>query len=149
MPYWKKILDKHVKTSYIHRMENTTGNVGGKKKILVVEDDFYIREIYQMEAEYEGYIVIAAADGQEAIEKVKLERPDLVLLDLMLPKVDGITVLKTIKSDPQLQHIPCVILTNLEDEAKKQEAKDAGAANYILKVQGTPQSVIRSLSKYF
>ena len=130
-------------------MDNTKGDVGGKKKILIVEDDFYIREIYQMEAKLQGYNVVTAADGREAIEKVRTERPDLVLLDLMLPEVDGITVLKTIKSDSQLKHIPCVILTNLEDETKKQEAKDAGASDYILKVQGTPQSVIGSLNKYF
>ena len=130
-------------------MDNTSNNIPFKKKILIVEDDFYIRDIYELQAKHEGYDVMTAADGEEALKKVRSELPDLVLLDLMLPKVDGMTVLKTIKQDPQLQKIPCVVLTNLEDSTKEQEALSLGAAAYLLKIKYTPGSAIETLKKYF
>lgn len=119
-----------------------------KKKVLVVEDDFFIRDLYETEAKARGYDVISAADGEEAIVKVKSLNPDFILLDLMLPKVDGLSVLKTVKSDPKTANVPVVIITNLEDPAKEKEAMAAGASEYLLKIKNTPSQVIDEIKKY-
>lgn len=119
-----------------------------KKKILIVEDDFFIRDLYEIQARKSGYEVITATDGQEALTKVKDETPDLVILDIMLPKMDGISVLKAIKMDGHLSKIPCILVTNLEDSLKEREAKQEGAAAYFLKIKTTPQQLIDSLAQY-
>lgn len=119
-----------------------------RKKILIVEDDFFIRDLYELQARKAGYDVVVAADGAEAVEKAKTEIPNLLLIDLMLPKMDGLTVMRTIKSDPRFSNTPCVIVTNLEDSSKEQEAKDAGAVDYLLKIKNTPEMVIKSLEGY-
>ncbi|MBI2596140.1 response regulator [Candidatus Daviesbacteria bacterium] len=119
-----------------------------KKKILIVEDDFFIRDLYELQARKAGYDVVIAADGAEAIEKARKEIPDILLIDLMLPKMDGLTVMKTVKADSRFSNTPCVIVTNLEDATKEQEAKSAGAAGYLLKIQNTPEMVIQSLATY-
>lgn len=119
-----------------------------KKKILIVEDDFFIRDLYELQARKAGYDVVIAADGAEAIEKTRKEAPDILLIDLMLPKMDGLTVMKTVKADSRFSNTPCVIVTNLEDATKEQEAKSAGAAGYLLKIQNTPEMVIQSLATY-
>lgn len=119
-----------------------------KKKILVVEDDFYMRDLYITQVKYEGYLAEGAADGAEALVKVKSELPDMVLLDLMLPKVDGLTVLKTIKSDPATSNIPVVIMTNMESSEIEQQAKAAGATDYFLKIKVTPSEFIDKIKGY-
>lgn len=129
-------------------MDPIQNPVINQNKILIVEDDFFIRDLYEMQAKKEGYIVVTAADGEEAVAKAISELPNLVLIDLMLPKIDGLSVIKTLKADPNLSKIPCVIITNLEDFAKEQEARQAGAVGYLLKIKNTPQQVIESLKKY-
>lgn len=118
------------------------------KKVLIVEDDFFIRDLYQIEAQKFGYLVSYAADGEEALNKIKTEHPDIILLDLMLPKIDGIEVLKTLKSDPTLSKIPVIIATNVEDPEKEKEALSLGALDYMLKVRFTPDKIIENLKKY-
>lgn len=119
-----------------------------RKKILIVEDDFFIRDLYELQARKAGYDVIIAADGAEAIEKARKDVPDILLIDLMLPKMDGLTVMKSIKADPRFTNTPCVIVTNLEDSTKEQEARSAGAAGYLLKIKNTPEMVIKDTLNY-
>lgn len=120
-----------------------------KKKILIVEDDFYIKDLYEIQARKVGYDVITASDGEEAISKALSELPDLILIDLMIPKVDGISVIKNLKSNPKFRNIPIIIITNLEDFAKEKEAREAGASGYMLKIKYTPEMVIDNLKDYF
>ena len=113
-----------------------------------MEDDFFIRDIYEIAARSAGYDVTSAVDGEEAISKIKSLSPDLVLLDLMLPKVDGISVIKATRADPKTKDIPIVVITNLEDSTKEQEARNAGANDYLLKIKNTPNQVLEKIKQY-
>lgn len=118
-----------------------------KKKLLIVEDDFFIRDLYEMQAKKVGLEVSTASDGEEAIEKAKDISPDGLLIDLMIPKIDGINLIRKLKEDPRMVNIPCLIITNLEDVSKEKEAKEAGAAGYLLKIRNTPEVVIENIKK--
>lgn len=128
--------------------QNTASQNPNKKKILIVEDDFFIRDLYEIEARRAGYDVITAADGQEGVDTAKKVMPDLLLIDLMLPKMDGISIIKTLKALPEFANIPCLIITNLEDSTKEEEAKAAGAAAYMLKIRFTPEAVIQAIQTH-
>ncbi|MFH0937392.1 MAG: response regulator [Candidatus Daviesbacteria bacterium] len=119
-----------------------------KKRLLIVEDDFFIRDLYELQARKSGFEVVTASDGEEAYLKAKSQPFDILLIDLMLPKIDGITLTRTLKADPKMVGIPFVIVTNLEDPSKEQEARNAGAVEYLLKIKNTPQTIIDSLTTY-
>ena len=119
-----------------------------KKKILIIEDDFFIRDLFVSQAQLEGYEVITAVDGEEALVKAHAVVPDFVLLDIMIPKVDGITVLKSLKADQQLAKVPVIVVTNLEDKTKEYEARKEGALDYILKVHSSPAAIISQVKEY-
>jgi len=119
------------------------------KKLLIVEDDFYIRDVYKLAAKNKGYVVYTAADGEEALSLCKVAHPDIILLDIMLPKISGIDVLKTLKSWPEFAHIPIVVVTNVGENETYQQAIQAGAADYILKVQQTPVQIVDGLTRFF
>lgn len=122
--------------------------VVNKKRLLIVEDDFYIRDLYSLQATREGFEVVEAGDGEEAIQKSKSENFNIILVDLMIPKIDGITLIKTLKEDPKFASVPCIVITNLEDATKEQEAKAAGASAYLLKIKNTPETVINAVKTY-
>ncbi|MBI2021260.1 response regulator [Candidatus Daviesbacteria bacterium] len=119
-----------------------------KKKILIVEDDFFIRDLYEIQARKAGYLVVSAADGEEAVLRARSESPHLILIDLMIPKMDGISLIRNLKSEPRFKDTPCVIITNLEDSSKEQEARAAGAVGYLLKIKNTPEMVVDSLKNF-
>lgn len=119
-----------------------------KKKLLVVEDDFYIRDIYTIQGKLMDFDVLTAIDGEEALGKIKSQGLDIVLLDLMLPKVDGITVLKTVKSDPSYANLKFIITTNLDDNTMREEVKKLGAVEYLLKMNYTPRKVLEITKQY-
>lgn len=119
-----------------------------KKIILIAEDDFYIRDLYVIQARKAGYFVIEAIDGQELLDKVK-EHPDLILLDIMLPKINGLTALRRIKENPQTSNIPVIVVTNSEDLRTEQEAKSLGVYTYLLKIKNSPDQVISAIKTYF
>lgn len=119
-----------------------------KKKILIIEDDFYIKDLYAIESRAAGFEVETASDGEEALVKIKSVNPDLLILDIMLPKMDGISVLKQVKQDPVHSKIPVIIITNLEDPAKEQEAKSLGAKEYLLKIRTNPTELIEKVKGY-
>lgn len=119
-----------------------------KKKLLVVEDDFYIRDIYTIQGKLMDFDVLTAIDGEEALDKIKSQGLDIVLLDLMLPKVDGITVLKTVKSDPFYANLKFIITTNLDDNTMREEVKKLGAVEYLLKMNYTPRKVLEITKQY-
>ncbi len=105
----------------------------GEKRILLVEDDRFLRRACEKHLRQLGYTVLTAVDGEEAIQKVRAERPDLVLLDLLMPKMNGIEVLQTIKSDESSRAIPVFILTNSSKETDIREITNLGAAGYHVK----------------
>lgn len=120
----------------------------GKRKILIVEDDFFIRDLYVLQAEKDGFEVVEAVDGQEGLQKAQADNFNAILVDLMIPKLDGISLIKTLKADPKFTNTPIIVITNLEDSTKEQEAKNAGAIAYILKIKNTPETVINTVKTF-
>jgi DNA-binding response OmpR family regulator len=103
-----------------------------KKKILVVEDDRSLQNAIVEMLTNENYQAISALDGEEGLEKLKTEKPDLILLDIILPKKDGYEVLEEIKKGEQ-KNVPVLILTNLEEVENVQKALDLGATTFMVK----------------
>jgi DNA-binding response OmpR family regulator len=104
-----------------------------KGKILVVDDEIYIVHILDFSLGMEGYEVITALDGEQALEKVKTEKPDLIVLDIMMPKLDGYEVCKNIKSSADTQHIPVILLSAKGRNVDQKLGFDVGADDYITK----------------
>lgn len=104
-----------------------------KAKVLVVEDEEILLTGLKEELESGGYEVEGAGDGVEGLEKVKSFKPDLILLDLLMPKMDGMEMLQKLKADSETRDVPVVILTNLSDYEKISEALSLGAMDYLVK----------------
>lgn len=111
-------------------------------KILIVEDDKFLRELIVAKLSKENYDVVAAVDGEEGIKKVKEEKPDLILLDLILPGIDGFEVLSQIKNDPSVAHIPVIIVSNLGQREDIERGISLGANDYLIKAHFTPGEII-------
>ena len=106
------------------------------KKILIVEDDPLIARMYQKKLSQEGYEVKTVDNGESALANIVKDQPDLVLLDLMMPEMNGVETLKAIKSDDRIKDTKVVILTNLGDRPEDMtKAKDIGALEYLVKSQ--------------
>ncbi len=118
-------------------------------KILIVEDEQDIRELYSEILREEGYEVTEAWDGQVGLKEALSGKFDLILLDIMLPKVDGLHILKEIKKKPELSKTPVILLTNLGADAVIKEAFTLGAEAYIIKSEYTPDQVINEVNKVF
>jgi len=103
------------------------------KTILIVDDLFTVRQPVRILLERQGYVVKEAGDGHEALQKIAESRPDLVLLDLMMPVMSGIEVLEHIKTDVTLQDIPIVLLTAVAAEWQMSKYIEMGATDYVLK----------------
>lgn len=104
-----------------------------KTKILVVEDEEILLAGLKEELSSGGYEVEGALDGVEGLEKTKTFRPNLILLDLLMPKMDGMEMLQKLKADSETRDVPVVILTNLSDYEKISEALSLGAMDYLVK----------------
>ena len=103
------------------------------KRILVVDDEFQLVEMVKMRLEANGYDVITASDGLEGLEKARKEKPNLILLDLMLPKMDGYKVCRTLKFDERYKHIPIIMFTARAQESDEKIGKEVGSDAYIVK----------------
>jgi CheY-like chemotaxis protein len=110
-------------------------------KILIVEDDESLRDVYREEFESEGFIVETANDGHEGVERMAFFLPEVVLLDLMMPKMSGFDVLKSVKNNPELKNIPVIVLTNINPDVTDL-MKNWGAAGFLLKADNTPEQVV-------
>lgn len=119
-----------------------------EKKILVVEDDQFLRELYADVLSAEGYKVEAAADGEQALEKMKVGGYDLVLLDIIMPKMDGLSTMKQLQNNPPQTPNKCVIfLTNLDKDEEIRTALQLGNG-YLIKSQITPGSLVEEVKVY-
>ena len=115
------------------------------KKILVIEDDKFLRELISQKLLKEGYDILEAIDGEKGIESAKTEKPDLILLDLILPGIDGFEVLARIKSDPEASKIPIIILSNLGQKDDIEKGLNMGAVDYLIKAHFTPAEIIEKI----
>jgi two-component system chemotaxis sensor kinase CheA len=120
------------------------------KKLLIAEDDFFIRDIYSKVFSLAGYEVQVAVDGMDALEKIKLQTYDMILLDIMMPRMTGIDVLKSIRAmEPPVKDVPVFIITNLGQQNVIEEAFKMGMDGYIIKSQVTPQQIVNEINTYF
>lgn len=103
------------------------------KKILIAEDDQFLANAYRVKLEKEGFEVVIVFDGEAAINRLKTYQPDLILLDLVMPKKDGFITLKEIKANPAWHNIPVVVTSNLSQEQDFNRAKGLGAIDYFIK----------------
>ena len=118
-----------------------------KNKILLVEDEQMMVDMYKMRFESEGYEVLVTERGSEVIQIAKKEKPDIILLDVILPETDGFSILQTIKADSTIKDIPVLLLTNLGQESDKTKGEEMGAADYFVKSQHTPVQVIQKVKE--
>ncbi|MFC1663556.1 response regulator transcription factor [Patescibacteria group bacterium] len=127
-------------------MENkTSNNKSSAKRILVVEDDKFLRDLIVKKLTKEGYEPSEAIDGEEGAKKTKEEKPDLILLDLILPGIDGFEVLSRIKNDSSLSSIPVIILSNLGQKDDVEKGLKMGAVDYLIKAHFTPGEIIEKI----
>jgi len=113
------------------------------KKILFVEDEISLQKAIRELLTQEGYEVLTASDGDEGLIKAERENPDLILLDLILPKKDGFEVLKELKADEKMKDIPVIVLTNLEGVGDVEKALTLGAKTYLVKANYELDDVLK------
>ncbi len=118
------------------------------KKILIVEDDTFLVKMYLERLQDDGYQVAVASNGEEGLQKAEFDKPDLILLDMILPKMNGFDFLKEIKSKSELKDIPVVILSNLGQDQDVKLGKELGAVDYLVKTQYPLTGVITKIEKY-
>lgn len=118
-----------------------------KKKILLIEDDVFISQMYVAKFKQTPYELLRTADGEEGLMLARREKPEGILLDIILPKIDGFKILEELKRDETTKHIPIILLTNLGQEANIQRGMSMGAVDYIVKAHYTPQEVVESVEK--
>ncbi|OGK35938.1 hypothetical protein A3A93_05820 [Candidatus Roizmanbacteria bacterium RIFCSPLOWO2_01_FULL_38_12] len=126
----------------------TDQKIKAAKKILVVEDEEYIRDLYVQLLQKEGYLVESAVDGEEAYMKMSKKDYDLILLDIILPKIDGLQILEKFKKEKKELSSPVVLLTNLSQEVVVAKAVDYGVRGYMVKSDLTPYDILREVDGY-
>lgn len=120
-----------------------------KKKILLIEDDKMISGMYKTKFEQEGFFVITAPDGTNGLDMAIKEKPDLILLDVIIPQIDGFSVLQELKLGSGTKTIPVVMLTNLGTTEDKEKAARFGATDYLVKSENTPTQISDHIKKQF
>lgn len=120
-----------------------------QKKLLLVEDDPFLSSLLKARLAKEGFVVAYAADGEEALGLLRKEKPDLVLLDLILPKKSGFEVLEIIRDDPRLVKLPVMIVSNLGQESDIARGKELGAVAYFIKAKTSIDVLAKEISGFF
>ncbi len=118
-----------------------------KQKILVVEDETALRTMYSLWLKKAGYTVVTAEDGLEGVEKSVHESPDLVLLDVLLPKKDGFEVLTEIRRNPKTKSLPVVILSSLDQDFEQKHGLTLGAMHYLVKTTISPELLYKTVEE--
>lgn len=117
------------------------------KTILLVEDDEFLAELYATKLNLEGFEVLLASDGEKGLKMAKESNPDLILLDIILPKMDGFEVLGNIKEDSSIKDIPVILLTNLSQKDEVKKGLDLGAKDYLIKAHFMPSEVVKKIKQ--
>lgn len=139
------------KTKPKNNMENKTikeisdGVKNKGLRVLLVEDDEFLRDICKRKLEIEGFVVSVAVDGTQALKKVEEENPQMILLDVILPGLDGFEILKTVKANPARKDIPVIMLTNLGQTSEVEKGLSLGADEYIVKAHFTIGEIIEKI----
>jgi DNA-binding response OmpR family regulator len=118
-----------------------------KAKVLIVDDDAFLSGIYATKLELEGFGVVSARDGEEGVKAAQKERPDLILLDVLMPKMDGFETLKRLKADDDVKSIPVIMLTNLGQKEDIEKGMQDGAVDYLIKAHFVPAEAVDKIKK--
>jgi len=116
-------------------------------KVLIVDDDMTLRELYKERMKAEGFVIVSASDGEEAIDKTMKEKPDVILLDIMMPKINGIDVMKMLREKEETKDIPIIILTALIQEIDKIKDIMGPKDGYLVKSEIMPKDVVDKVNK--
>ncbi|MDD5040098.1 MAG: response regulator [Patescibacteria group bacterium] len=116
-----------------------------KIKILLVEDDEFLAGMYVTKLNLEGFDVQLASDGEKGLRLAKEHNPDIILLDVVLPKMSGFDVLKSLKEDSSTKDVPVILLTNLGQRDDVQKGLDLGASDYLIKAHFMPSEVVTKM----
>jgi len=117
------------------------------KKILFIEDESTLQKTFEDFLKQESYQMISALDGESGLKTAQAEKPDLILLDLVLPKMHGFDVLKKLKADEKTKNIPIIVLTNLEGMGDVEKALELGATTYLVKANYSLEEVVQKVKK--
>lgn len=120
---------------------------GNFKKILLVEDDQYLVDIYKTKLEKEGYKVSVVQDGKDFFSILEKEDPDLILLDIVLPHVDGWEILRDLRKNPKFKEKKVVIISNLSQREEIEKAKELGVISFLVKAHYTPSEIVEEIKK--
>lgn len=128
--------------------QDTTSEKSSKgPKVVIIEDDQFLRELASEKLDHEGFTVYSAIDGAEGLRIISQESPDIVLLDIILPGIDGFEVLKRIKSNDTMKHVPVIMLSNLGQQTDIDHAMRLGAKDYIVKAHHTLDEIIEKIKQ--
>lgn len=116
-------------------------------RILLVEDDINLRDIYMARLQAEKYEIITASDGEEALAVAVKQKPDLILLDVMMPKISGFDVLDILRSTPEIKNTKVIIMTALNQETDRKRGEALGVDKYLIKSQVTLEDVVRAIKE--
>jgi len=119
-----------------------------EKKILIIEDEKILLELLQKKLIDEGYEVFIAHNGEEGLRVMRKIKPDLILLDIVMPKVDGFEVMETMLKDEKLKNIPVVIVSNSGQSVELDRAQKLGAKDWLVKTEFDPQEVVEKVKKH-
>jgi DNA-binding response OmpR family regulator len=118
------------------------------KRILLVEDEEMLSNMYQVKFQNDGFTLIKANNGEEGLQMADKEKPDFILLDVIMPKMDGFTVLKKLKENPNTKNIPVLLLTNLGQDEDVKKGNELGAVGYLVKANITPSEVVAKVKTF-
>lgn len=121
----------------------TGSQPAGKLRILIVEDDRFLQKILLLKFAAEGFDVTAASDGDEALKQILADPPDLILLDLILPKMNGFELLTEMRTNPKTRQLPVIVLSNLGQEEDIRRVRDLGAMDFLVKSNLSIQDVVQ------
>lgn len=119
-----------------------------RKKVLLIEDDLPMVRMYTTRLEKENIEVVVAQDGQEGLQKTREWSPDLVILDLMIPKIGGMEILEQLRSQAKTKNLPVIILSNLSQEQDIQRSQQLGVKEFLVKANYTPSQVVGKIKAY-
>ncbi len=118
------------------------------KKVLLIEDEPALVDLYRSKFSKEGFDVITALDGESGLQIARMEKPDFIILDILLPVRNGIAFLKKLRSEPEVSKIPVFVFSCFDEQEIKNQAYDLGVEDYILKTKYTPDQLVKEIKSY-
>lgn len=118
-----------------------------KQKVLIIEDDGFLASIYAQKLELEGFEVAFATNGEDGLKLAQKDKPDLILLDLLMPQMDGFEVLERVKADPATKDIKVLVLSNLGQKDDVDRCLKLGAVGYMIKAHSLPEETVKRIKE--